>query len=153
MLKCSLESFFNRRQASSENSQAFWSFLQGIATEVHLRPKDKLPRDIGNSITITLDTRDSNFKNQQWFRFHICPIMILYYKIWQILLQNAATILLQNAKKLYCKTRQVFYYKMWQFYYNLRQLLQNVSILLQNATAITNCGVYYKMRRYCPYTW
>ena len=56
--------------------------------------------------------------------------MTLYYKMRQILLQNATAILLQNATNLYYKIRQVFYYKM-------RQLLQLPTILLQNVTVIT----------------
>ena len=58
--------------------------------------------------------------------------MTLYYKMRQILLQNATAILLQNATEVYYKMRQVFYYKMRQFYYKMRQLLQN-------AMFITNC--------------
>ena len=62
--------------------------------------------------------------------------MVLYYKMRQILLQNATAILLQNATKIYYKMRHVFYYKMRQFYYKMRQLLQN-------ATFITNCDGTY----------
>ena len=67
--------------------------------------------------------------------------MALYYKMRQILLQNATVILLQNVTKVYYKMRQVFYYK-------IRQLLQNATTLLQNATVIIKCDVYYKMCRY-----
>ena len=88
-------------------------------------------RNIGHSARKVADTNTHNFGSQQWLRFHICLIMILYYKMWQILL-NAIVILLQNTK-VYCKMRQVFYYKMRQ--------------LLQNATVITKCDRYYKMRR------
>ena len=58
--------------------------------------------------------------------------MTVYYKMRQMLLQNATAILLQNATEVYYKMRQVFYYKMRQ--------------LLQNATFITNCAStnYYK---------
>ena len=66
------------------------------------------------------------------------------------LLQNATDILVQNATKVYCKMRQVFYYKML-FYYKIRQLLQIATILLQNATVITKCDVYYKLRQYRLY--
>ena len=59
--------------------------------------------------------------------------MTVYYKMRQMLLQNATAILLQNATEVYYKMRQVFYYKMRQFYYKMRQLLQN-------ATFITNCN-------------
>ena len=51
--------------------------------------------------------------------------MALYYKIRQILLQNATAILLQNATEVDYKMRQIFYYKMRQFYYKIPQLLQN----------------------------
>ena len=66
----------------------------------------------------------------------------------QMLLQNAIAILLQNETEVYCKMRQVFYYKMRQFYNKMRQLLQNAIILLQNATVIKKCGVCYKLRQY-----
>ena len=38
--------------------------------------------------------------------------MTLYYKIRQVLLQNATAILLQNATEVYYNMRQGFYYKM-----------------------------------------
>ena len=60
--------------------------------------------------------------------------MTVYYKMRQILLQNATAILLQNASGF---------------------LLQNATILLQNATIITNCDDFittcdscYKMRSF-----
>ena len=60
--------------------------------------------------------------------------MTVYYKMWQILLQNATAILLQNASGF---------------------LLENATVSLQNATVITNCDhfiakcdVYYKLRQY-----
>ena len=59
--------------------------------------------------------------------------MTLYYKMRQILLQNATVILLQIATEVYYKMPQVFCYKMRQFYYKMR-------LLLQNATFITNCA-------------
>ena len=67
--------------------------------------------------------------------------MTLYYKIRQVLAQNAM-ILLQNSTKIYHKVRELFYYKM-------RQVLQNAMILLQNASVITKSDVYYKI---CLYT-
>ena len=74
-------------------------------------------------------------------RFHTGFFMTVYYKMWEMLLQNATVILLQNATEVYYNMRQVFYYKM-------RQLLQNAKILLQKATVITKCDVYYKLRQY-----
>ena len=66
--------------------------------------------------------------------------MTVYFKMQQILLQNAIANLLQNSTEVYHKMRQAFYYKMRQFYYKMRQLLQIATILLQNATTfITNC--------------
>ena len=59
--------------------------------------------------------------------------MTLYYKMRQILLQNATAILLQNSTEVYYKMRQVFYCKMRQ--------------LLQIASFITKCDSCYKMRR------
>ena len=61
-------------------------------------------RDIQHSMRTELDPE-----------FHIWFIMVLYYKMRQILLQNASAILLQNATKVYYKMRQLFYYKMRQF--------------------------------------
>ena len=60
--------------------------------------------------------------------------MTLYYKMQQILLQNATAILLQNVTEAYYEMRQVFYYK----FYNKSPL----PILLQNATFITNCDSF-----------
>ena len=47
--------------------------------------------------------------------------MTLYYKMRQILLQDATAILLQNVTEVYYKMRQVFYYKM-------RCLLQTATV-------------------------
>ena len=58
-------------------------------------------------------------------RFYIWFVVTVYYKMRQMLLQNATAILLQNGTEVYYKMRQVFYCKMRQ--------------LLQNATFITNC--------------
>ena len=54
--------------------------------------------------------------------------MTVYYKMRQILLQNAPVILLQNATEVYYKMRQVIYYKMRQFYYKMRRLLQIATV-------------------------
>ena len=67
-------------------------------------------RDIQHSMRMVLDTR-----------FHIWFIVTLYYKMRQILLENATTILLENATEVYYKMRQTFYYKM-------RQLLQTATV-------------------------
>ena len=71
--------------------------------------------------------------------------MTLYYKMRQMLLENATAVLLQNATEVYYKMLQGFYYKMRQIYDKMRQVLQ--AILLQNATVITKCNVYYKLRQ------
>ena len=62
--------------------------------------------------------------------FHILFTMTLYYKMRQILLQNATAILLQNATEVYYKMRQGFYYKMRQFYCKIRCLLQIPTVQL-----------------------
>ena len=66
-------------------------------------------RDIQRNMSMLLDTR-----------FHIWLIMTLYYKMRQILLQNATEV--------YYKMCQVFYYKMRQFYYKIRRLLQIATV-------------------------
>ena len=93
-------------------------------------------RTKGQSITMVLDTKKSNFWSEEWLWFHTCFIMALYYKIQYVILQNARAILLQIAKKFITKCVR-FFYKMRQFYYKMRQLIQNASILLQTATVIT----------------
>ena len=67
-------------------------------------------RDIQHSMSIVLDRR-----------FHIWFVMTVYYKMQQILLQNATGV--------HYKMREVFCYKM-------RQLLQIATIFLQNATVM-----------------
>ena len=52
------------------------------------------------------------------------------------ILQNATTILLQNAIKLYHKTCQVIYYKMRQLHDKLQQLLQNASFITKCINAV-----------------
>ena len=59
--------------------------------------------------------------------------MTVYYKVRQILLQNAIAILLQNVTEVYYKMRQVFSYEMRRFRYKIRQLLK-MGRLLQIAT-------------------
>ena len=135
--------FANRTQNSSENSKPFWRLCLGRGSVAGPTSNGKWFRGIQHTMNMVLDTR-----------FHIWFIMTLYYKLRQILLQNARAILLQNATKIYYKMRQVFhykmrqfYYKMRQFYYTMRQLSQIVTILLQNATVIAKCYVYYKLRQ------
>ena len=78
-------------------------------------------------------------------RFYIWRIMTVYYKMRQILLQNAVAISLQNATEFYYRMRQIFllqktvllkncdsYYKIRQFYYKMRQLSQNASLKFQS---------------------
>ena len=141
--KCSLEKHFIRSQISSKNSKRFWSFHLKRATEVNLPFKDEgqgTSYYTQGNLTLSVNT---DFGNKfGWF------IKILYYKMWQILLQNATSNLSRNATKVYYKMHQIVYHKMQQFYYKFRQLLQNVLILLQNATVIRTCDVYYKMCLY-----
>ena len=63
-------------------------------------------------------------------RFHIWFVMTVYYKIRQMLLQNATAILVQNATSL-LQNASAF-------------LSQNATVLLQNATVITNCDNFIR---------
>ena len=60
--------------------------------------------------------------------------MTVYYKMQQMLLQNATVISLQNATEVYYKMLQVFYRKMRQLYYKMRQFSYKMQRLLQIAT-------------------
>ena len=80
----------------------------------------------------------SKVRDTKWLRFHICFIMTLHYKMWQIFLQNATAILLQNVTKVYNKMPQVTTVNTTVLYIIL-QLLQNTSILLQNLKVTTKC--------------
>ena len=61
--------------------------------------------------------------------------MKLYYKTRQVVLQNAAAILLQNTTEVYYQMRQRFYYKQWQL---------NVKIITKCDDCITKCDSYSK---------
>ena len=100
--KCFLGSFTSRTQNSCENSKPFWLLPFG---EDHLYALSlRRVKDIQHSMSMVVDTMS-----------HICFIMIVYYKMRQILLQNAAVTSLQNATEVYYKMRQVFYYKSRQY--------------------------------------
>ena len=95
-------------QKSSKNSKPLWKLHRERGSVVHPPSNGKGLRDIEHSMSTVLD-----------MGFNIWFIMTLYYKIWQMLLQNGTTILLQNATNVYF-------------------LLQNATVLLHNATVITN---------------
>ena len=110
-------------QKSSENSKPLWKLRCERGSVLHPPSNGKGLWDIEHSMSTVLDTGFNN-----WF------IMTLYYKIWQMLLQNGTTILLQNATNVYF-------------------LLQNAIVLLHNATVTTNDrnvivkgDIYYKIR-------
>ena len=66
-------------------------------------------------------------------RFHIWLILTIYYRMQQILLQNATAILFKMRLKFITECVRIFikncdgssYYKLRQFYYKIWQLLQN----------------------------
>ena len=64
-------------------------------------------------------------------------IKTLYYKMWQMLLQNATAVLLQNATKVYCKMYQILFF-----------IRKNHSFITKCVKFITKWDSYYKMRRY-----
>ena len=110
-------------QKSSENSKPLWKLRFERGSVVQPPSNGKELRDTEHSMSTVLDTG-----------FNIWFIMTLYYKIWQMLLQNGTTILLQNATNVYF-------------------LLQNAIVLLHNATVTTNDrnvivkgDIYYKIR-------
>ena len=72
-------------------------------------------------------------------QFHISFIMTVYHKMWQILLQNATAILLQNMTEVYYKLRRFF---LW----NVTVLLQNTIVITNRNDFITKCNSYYKMQ-------
>ena len=101
------------------------------AKEIVFHPpsREEELKNTEHSMSMAVDTKASNFRNQQCRRVHVWFIVTIYYK-----------------------TRQLFFYKIYQvFYYKIRQLLQNVSILFPDGTVITKCDVYCKMRRYIKY--
>ena len=108
--------FGNKNRNSSKNVKPFWR-LHSVKESVYTLPL----MDIQHSISLVLTTR-----------FHIWFIMTLYYKMRQILLQNA-TILLQNPTlitkcNVYYKLRQYqkYYFLIFHLIYyhsNLRSLI------------------------------
>ena len=121
-------------QISVENSKQIWNILSEGVTKIlppfPLLSKDEELRDIDHLMKIgNLILCVSSVS------FHIWFIMTVYYKMRQILLQNATATLPQNATDVY---------------YKIRQVLQIATILLQNVTVITKYGVYYKLRQ-CNY--
>ena len=92
-------------------------------------------------MTMVLDAKKPNFESPEWLWFLVWFIMALHYKMQHVLKQNETAILLQNAKKVYYKTRQDFYYKIQQ--------------LLQKATFITKCvgTIGIKSIECCPAFW
>ena len=113
--------------AASKNQAQIQGHSEDYSQERRL--KNKGLENIALSMNKVLDTKIQIYiwvstvvKVYIWF------IMTLYYKMWQILLQNAISTLLQNATKVYYKMCQVFYYEKWQFYYKIQQLLQNALV-------------------------
>ena len=71
--------------------------------------------------------------------------MIVYYKMRQVLLQNATAILLQNATGFLLQNTTVItkcddFITKCDSYYKIRRLYCKMGQLLQNATFITNCS-------------
>ena len=91
-------------------------------------------------------------------RFPVWFVMTVYYKMRQILLQNATAILLQNATEVYYKMHQVFITKCDSFitkcdsYYKYRRFYYKIWQLLQNATFTTNCDSTKIVSKFCKRT-
>ena len=130
--------------AASKNQAQIQGHSEDYSQERRL--KNKGLENIALSMNKVLDTKIQIYiwvstvvKVYIWFT------MTLYYKMWQILLQNATFTLLQNATKVYYKMCQVFYYEKWQFYYKIQQLLQNA---LVEALIIKQWGTTWKVSKY-----
>ena len=135
--KCSVEIFFIWGRISSKHFGPFWNYYLGRATEVHLPFKDEGPRDIRHDMSMVQDTRKSNFMSVQWFRFHIWFIIILYYKMQQILLKKCSSIFITKCDKSLLQNVSSY-------------LLQNVIVLLPTVITkcvgfITKCDSHYKL--------
>ena len=103
-------------QISSKNSKLFLSVRSQLTViDLTLQTKGQ-PMDIEHKMNMAVDIMKFIFESQQLFRIPIWFIMILYYKIRQILLQNKTFILLKIVK---ITTKCV------------RFLLQNATVLLQ----------------------
>ena len=70
--------------------------------------------------------------------------MTVYYKMQQILLQNATAILLQHATEFYLQNVPGFLLK------NRTVLLQNANVTTNCDNAITKCDNYYKTATFQP---
>ena len=112
--KCYLEKNFNKRKISVENLKPFCSFRLVRVAEAQIPSKDEEITEIGHSITMTLNTRKSNFENQWWCWVYICSL-------WHFITKCDSYFITKCNFKKYVS---FFYYKMLQFYCNLLQLLQ-----------------------------
>ena len=134
MSKYFYRGFLSNVQKSSKRS--LWRLRCGNkivfhAKEIVYHPpsREEELKNIEHSMSMAVDTKTSDFRNEQCLRVHVWFIVTIYYIMRQL---------------FFCKIYQVFYYK-------IRQLLQNVSILFPDARVITKCDVYCKMRRYIKY--
>ena len=59
-----LKSIINRTQTSSENSKLLWGFCPGRTTEIQAPSKDEGLSDIWYSMSMLLDTKETNFGSQ-----------------------------------------------------------------------------------------
>ena len=112
-------------QISNEKFKFFWSFCSGRVKKIHPLSNHKGLRYMLLSMSMVLNTRNSNLgvNNCCDFAFDV---------LWHFII----------------KCDSYFIIIMRRFYYKMRQLIQNITILLQNAAVITKCYVYYKMCRY-----
>ena len=149
--------YWNLRVQNLSVSKCFEVILSGASknqantqgrSEDYVQEKGTEKKGLKNvSMNKVLDIRESTFGIQEWLRFHIWFIITLYYKMWQILLQNATAILLQNATKVYYRVFITKYnsfipncksnYKMLRFFYKKRQLLQHATLITKYT--ITGC--------------
>ena len=118
-------------QNSSENFKPFSRLHFGSGSVVRPPSNGEELTDIQHSMSVVLNTR-----------FHIWFIVTVYYKMRQILLQNATDIITKWDSYFIAKCDRSLLQNTSGF------LLQNETILLQNATVITKWDVYYKLCQY-----
>ena len=94
-----------------------------------------------HSMSMAVDTKASNFRNEQCLRVHVWFIVTIYYKMRQLFfLQNISGVLLQNTTVI---TKCINFISRWESYYKMRRILQNASVH----------KVYLVALREFPYCW
>ena len=125
-----------RAVKSSKTCKSFWWLRSGRGAVIHLPFRNEELKRIGHNMRMLLDTKGSVFGSQQWLWFNIWFILKLYYKIWQMLLQNLKSYIITKCDSFITKWESS--YKIRPFYHKMRQLLQNLTFTTKCVGA--NCN-------------